>query len=154
MREVPGNLNLDVTHLREIFLNKEMAITEGGLNLTLRGLEGGNELFRPLYNLHSASTTSGARLEKDWIASFIRDLQRLSGVEQSLTVTWNSWNAHLVRHTTRASLVAHDTHATNGWSDERDATARADLSERGIFTQESVPRVNRVGACRHSRRHN
>ncbi len=143
---VAQQLHLDMAGAQDHLLQIALAIAEGGLGLAATLADLLDQLGLAVDRAHAAPATAPGRLQHQRIA----DLRRLTldGVEilaQHLG-RGDHRHARLDRHAPRAGLVAKRAHRVGARTDEGDAGRRAGIDEIGVFRQQAVSRMDRVGA--------
>ena len=154
---VAEDLELDVAWRLDVLLDVDVADTEGGLGLALRGLDCLHQFARRAHDAHAASAAAGGGLDDDRIADLLGDLEGLLLALDRAVATRQDRHARLLHHATCAGLVAHQANDLWVGADELDMAGFADFREVGAFREEPVAGVNGVGAghfgCTDDRRH-
>ena len=142
---VAENLHLDMPGPPEVFLDIDLVIAKGGLGLAARGAKGGFQLRLGPRQLHAAPAAAGRGLHDDRIARFLG--HRKGGVEVMYTPlrSRNAGHAQLLHRVLGGDLVAHQADMFGGGADELDPVVLDSLNEIGVFRQETVAGVDRLG---------
>src|SRR5687768_11278067 len=143
---VAEHLNLDVARVLEIFLDIHVGHTKRRLGLALRGLDRVAELLRRAHHAHAAATTTGRRFYDYREAAGEGELERGFFVFDRTVRAGQQRQAGFLHGAPRARLVAHQPDHLRIGPDEPDMTGFADFGEVRRFRQESVLRMDRVGA--------
>ncbi len=143
---VAQHLDLDVARLAEILLHVERIVAEGGLGFRAGRRQRGVEVLLGQRHLHAASAAAGSGLDQHRVADLagdrvgvVRRLHRAVGAR-------NHRDAQLHRRLLGGDLVAHDADVLGRRADESDVVRLEDLGEAGVFRQEAVARMHRIGA--------
>src|SRR5579884_239882 len=143
---IAENLNLDVPRIGEVALEIDLRVLEIRLGLTARAIQRLGHILRSLDDAYPASPAAASRLDRDRIASSARERQRLVHGSHRTVGTRHDGDAQLTHALSCLDLVAHDPDCLRRWSDERHARVGDRLPKAGIFSQEAVSRVDRIGA--------
>ena len=148
---VADDLHLDVPRIDHGLLEVHRRVAEGGLGLTLGGLEGLAQVLAPRDPAHATPTTAADGLDED------REARLLGGPLQDVQVgarlgPTEGGQAGRLGRGDGARLVAGELEDLRRRADEGDAVGGALLGELGVLRQEPVAGVDRVdvGLDRHA----
>ena len=143
---VGKDLNLDVARLREVALQEQLVIAEGGAREPLRRTDCRRDFARRVHHLHSLSTAPRARLD-DERKAHSRGL-RLQPLERLIVAVVTRGHRHSDgRHGGfRGALRAHRADRRRRRSDERQPRIDTGLRKIGILRQEAIARMYRIRA--------
>ena len=140
-------LDLDVAGGGEVSLHVDLIAGEIGHGLALGRFDGVLNGRLIGHHLHAASSTAVGGLDGDWVSVFCAEGPDLTGVGDELGGAGHTLDAHLLGGQPGTDLVAHDLDGFRGWTDEGHPSIGHRPSEVGVFREEAVPRVDRVGAA-------
>ncbi|MNX99952.1 hypothetical protein D3C86_1324300 [compost metagenome] len=143
---VGDDLDLDVARLLEVALHIDGAVAEGGLGLGLGRLHGLDQIVGGQGDLHAATAAAGGGLDDQREAD---GLGRLDGGFDGFHLAVRAGDAGDARFhdgLLGGDLVAHDPDMLGLGTDEGQAVGLDDLGEAGVFRQEAIARVDRLGA--------
>ena len=143
---VAEDLHLDVAGVQDQLLQVALAVAEGVDRLATAFehlvLEFGRFHDRP----HPAPAAAPARLEHERIADLVGHPAHLCHVVGQHFGRGHHRHAGPHRHLARAGLVAEQPHGLGLRADEGDAGLGAGVDQVGVLRQQTVARVDRVGA--------
>ena len=145
---IAQNLDLDMARLGDEFLDEDAVIAKAAGRLVLRTLEPLARLIVVPGDPHPLAAAARAGLDHHRIADLARDLHRLVGIRDQAHVTRHGRDIGLLRDLLRGDLVAHRLDGTHGRADEGNALGLQRLGKLGVFRQEAVARMHRLGPGR------
>ena len=98
------------------------------------------------HDAHAAAAAAGHGLDDDRIADFLGVLERLLFVLGRTVASRQHRHARLLHRAPGTGLVAHQLDDVRIGTDESNVAGLADLGKIGAFRQESVARMNGIGA--------
>ena len=143
---VAEHLNLDVARLRQVLLEVDAVVAEGGLGLRARRLDGDVQVLGRARDLHAAPAAAGRGLDQHGEAHLLGDLHRLRLVGDGAVRARHDRNAEPLGRLLGLDLVAHDADVLGRRADEGDLVLFQDLGEARVLGQEAVARMDGVGA--------
>ena len=144
---VGKHLDLDMPRLEQVFLHQHLPVAERRQRLTLGGGQGFGQLADVLDHLHALATAARRGLEQHRVAD------TLTGGAEGLQVLGL---AVITRHKGYASrfhqglgrgFAAHGVDCRGGRAEEDQACRLDGPGEAGVFREEAVAGVNRLGAA-------
>ena len=143
---VREDLDLDVTHARQIPLDIDLGVPEGGLGFG-RGRGQRRRQFRLFTDdTHAASAPAERGLQQDRVADLGRDPGGFLHAGHPGFGPRKDRHPGPLHDASRERLVPHAPNTLRGRADERDAAGLADLGERVALRKESVAGMDGVGA--------
>ena len=142
---VAEHLKFDVARIAEILLDIDGRIAEGGLGLAPGLFHQAFELVLALADLHPAPAAAAGGLDDHRIADLARDPARLVVIGHGAVAAGHQRQAQRAGGALRLHLVAHRADMFGLGPDPLDVVRLDDLGELGVFRQEAVTGVDRVG---------
>ena len=143
---VRDHLNFDVMNVREVLLDEEARIAEGGLGHGGSLDEGILEFFFTRHQEDASSAAASFRLKHDRQTDFPCERSGAGNVDR-VVGTRNDRNPEATRNASRFNLVAELMHGLGRGADEGDASFLAFLGECHVFARETPARVNSHAAA-------
>ncbi len=128
------------------FSIEHIGIAERGLRFAARAVQQLGEISLLLDETHAAPAAAGYRLDHDGVADLPGFDAERSGVLLRALVAGHDGNAGLDRDVLRRGLAAQRAHGLAARADEGDAGLRARIRQIGVFREEPIAGVDRVGA--------
>src|SRR5690606_2453919 len=125
---------------------KHPAVPERAAGFTLRGAERGAELRCRADHAHAATATARNGLDQEWKTDTFGLGQKVRLVLALAEVAGHDRNARTLHEGLRLILHAHQTRGARGRAHERDAGSRAAFGEFSALRQETVARMDGLGA--------
>ena len=138
-------LNLDVVGALDQPFQVQATLTEIGLRLLLGDGKDARELVQVVCDPHPAPAAAGDGLEHERKAELAGCQQRGLDPRHRLVCPGQHGDAGRLHQVAGAHLVAERPDRAGAWADEADAHLVAHFSQVGVFGQEAVPRMNRIG---------
>ena len=142
---VAQDLHLDVAGAQDHLFQIALAVAKGGLGLAAAFQHLFFQLVGAVDRTHAPTTAAPGRFQHQRIA----DLGSLGADRVHIGAQHFGRRDHrhtgLDRHTPRAGLVAKGAHGFGLGTDKGDARRVAGIDEIGVFRQQAVPGVDRVG---------
>ncbi len=142
---VGEDLDLDVAGVDDSLFDEARRITEGTLGLTHRRIDRLAQLVGIVDPAHTASTATGDGLDEQRVVELIGRRHQLIGIARRRNAPQHRDTGSLGRRDGRR-LVAGELEDRLVRTDERDPGIGTCLGQIGIFAQESVARIDRIGA--------
>ena len=142
---VAEHLEFDVARIAEVLLDIDRGVAERGLGLAPGLLHQRFELVLGLAHLHAAPAAARCRLDDHRIADLGGDRARLVEVLDRAVAAGHQRQAEPARGALGFDLVAHRADVLGLGADPGDPVRLDDLGELGVFAEEPVARVDRVG---------
>jgi len=97
-------------------------------------------------DFHAAPAAARRRLDEDGIADLGADAQSLLVIADGARRAWHAGDAQPHRRPLGLDLVAHNADMLGAWADESDVVLAEDFGEAGVFREEAIAGMDRVGA--------
>ena len=130
----------------EIFLHINLIATEECFSFALSAIHCLLHGFGIVYNFHAATTATECSLDGNWVTGRCRELCDLLCSCDEIRGSRNDRTTTAQRSTSTRNLVSHFTNGITGRSDEGHTHVGDRIGEVGILAEESVTRMNSVGA--------
>ncbi len=143
---VAEHLDLDVARIDDELLDEDAVVAKGGGGFRARPGKALDHLVGLIGDAHAFAAAAGRRLQHDGIADLIGDLDRLLAVFDDAEMARNHTDFGFGGEFFQLDLVAHRLDRARIGSDEDDALVRERLGEGGALGEETVARMNRLGA--------
>src|SRR5258708_31069222 len=143
---VAENLEFDVPRAGEILLDVYLAIAERRQRLRSRQLERAREVIFVARHPHALAPAARGSLDDHRKADLAGETERVFGLFDRAGGPRDNRNANSRHRASRGRLVAHEPYLLAGRTDEGNLRRGADVRKLGVFREESVPRMDRVGA--------
>ena len=143
---VGGNLHLDVAWANDEALHVDVTAAERRRGLLPCLGEYLPELVLVLRLFHALAAAARRRLDEHGVADAFGRLDGFVHARDETVAAGYDGHARDGHRALRVVLVAHFSYGLGRWADERDAVFGAELGEVGIFREESVARVDGLGA--------
>jgi hypothetical protein len=144
---IAEDLHFHMARMRQIFLENELAVAEGGEGLVSGGVERSRELGRLGDNPHAAAAAARGSLDEHRIAQppgFLREARRIL---RGAVITRHGRDAGCLHDGLGLRLVADGTDGGRARANEGDPGVSAGLREIGILRQEAVAGMNGLRAA-------
>ena len=143
---VPEDLHLDVAGARKALLHVEFPVPEGLPGFAGGRLEGLGKARGALDAADPAAAAPIGGFEEDRKAEALGSLARLVRVAQRPVRAGNRWHPGVLGEPSRHGLHAEGLHRTRRGAHEHDAFLLDAACELGVFGEEPVPGVQRIGS--------
>jgi hypothetical protein len=143
---VGDDLDLDVARLLEVALHIDRVIAERGASFRAGGRDRLGQVFAGLGDLHAATAAAGGRLDQYGEADHLGGREGLFLGGDAAVRAGNHRNAGVLDGLLGSDLVTHEPDMLGLGTDEGEAVGVDDLGEAGVFRQEAVAGVDRLGA--------
>ena len=144
---VGDDLHLDVAGGRDVLLEEDRGVLEGGGGFRGGGAHGALEVLGGLDEADAAATTTGGGLHEEREADARGlGLRGLEVVEGDVVGAGDGGDAGVVHDLAGRDLAAEGAHGRGGRADEGDTGGGDGLSEVGVLGEEAVAGVDGVGA--------
>jgi hypothetical protein len=143
---IAEHLDFDVARLLQIFFQIDRGIAECGLGFIGGGRQRQHQVVGGLRNLHAASAAARRRLHQHRKADCLRDGHRIVFRTDAAVGARHHGNAEPLCGLLGLDLVAHQADVFGLWPDEMQIMIGEDFGKAGIFRQEAVAGMHRVGA--------
>ena len=141
-----------MARLVDVFFDQHLVVAEGGLGLAPRARQRLGEIVGMLDPAHALAAAAGPRLDQHGIA----DLARLGGEQHQFlrlaVIARHHRHAGLLHQPLGRVLQPHGADRRGRRADEDQPGRRHLVDEVGVFGQEAVARMDRLGAGRLRRR--
>ena len=144
---VAEHLDFDVARIDDELLDEHAVVAERGLGLGAGAPEALGDLVPAMGDAHALAAAPGRRLDHHRIADLVGDLGGALGRFDRAEEARNGRDAGSVGEFLRFDLVAHRLDGARVGSDEDDAGVGERMRESGALGQESVARMDGLGAC-------
>ena len=138
-------LELDMARVAEVFLDIDGGIAEGCFRLVAGLLHQRFELVFAFADLHPAPAAAAGSLDDDGVADFGGDRACFADLADRAIAPGNERQAQRARGPLGGDLVAHRADMFGLGPDPGDVVRFDDLGELGVFGQEAVAGMDRVG---------
>ena len=143
---VGKNLYLDMARLDDGFFQNQLAIAKGVFRFRPRQLDRVGDIAEIMDQPHAAATAASGGLDHQRHADFLRfGDQHIVGLVIAL-IARHTGHPGCDHRAFRTRLVAHHVDRLLRRADEDDAGIGAGLGEGGVFREEAIARMDRVGA--------
>ena len=145
---VAQNLNFNVLGVLDVFLNEDVIVAERFCRFALCGVIFVEQVGLVAHNAHAASAAACSCLQNNGITAFVCEIDSFLVALDGFLDTRNGGDAHFIGNNFRLNLIAQLVHHVRSGANELNARAFACLREIGILGQETIARMNCVGAFR------
>ena len=143
---VAEHLDFDVARLLQVFFQIHRGVAERGLGFVAGGGQRHHQIVGGLRHLHAAAAAAGGGFHQDRKADGLRDRHRVVLGADAAVGARHHGNAELLCGLLGLDLVAHQADMLGLGADEMQIVLGEDFGEAGIFRQEAVAGMHRVGA--------
>ena len=144
---VTHQLHFDVARPGEVLLDVDLVASEERLGLALRAVHRVLHFGGAAHDLHTATATTERGLDGHRPAVLVAELGDLGRGGHEFGGARNDGGAASQSGLAARNLVTHFANRVGGRSDESDSHLRDGVGEVGVLGEESVTRVNAVGAA-------
>ena len=144
---VAKDLNFDVARLLDVFLDQDIRVAKGGLCLASRTGEGIGEIARLLDQAHAFAAATRNRLDQDGITDVPGGTRQTVIALIRTVIARHDRHAGLFHQRLGGVFQTHGADRSGRGADESQARRLDRVDEIGIFGEEAVARMNRLGAC-------
>ncbi len=140
------HLHLDVARMRQIFLDINGIIAEGGFRFGARGGKRQRQFGSLARHFHAAPAAARRRLDENGIADIGGDARCFLVAADRALRTGNGRDSQFLHRDLRRDLVAHQADVFGQRADEGEAVFLHDLGEARALREKSVAGMNRFRA--------
>ena len=149
---VAENLKFDMARIAQVFFKIDGGIAKCSLGLAAGGLHQLRQVFGAVAHFHAAPAAARGRLDDHRIADFGRNQRSLGRIVDRAVGTGHQRQAELARGALRLDLVAHRADMFGFGPDPDDVVGFDDFGKLGVFGQEAIAGMNRIGLGNFCRR--
>ncbi len=141
---VGKNLDLDVARVAQVAFQEDALVAERGQRLAPRRRQRPGELGRAFHHAHPTPAAARRRLDQHREADGRRPRRQFSGIAQPV-VTRHQRHTRGGHQPLRRDLVTHRRDGRRGWPDPDQPRVDDGASKGGIFGEEAIAGVDRLG---------